>query len=124
MCTILLSIKPEYVEKIFSGGKKFEFRRSIANKQPQKIVIYMTAPYSTVCGEVVVKKIIEKSPTALWRETHDAAGITYAKFMEYFAGRETAYAYCLGKVKRYRSPKKLDDYGISAAPQSFVYLEK
>ncbi len=124
MCTILLSIKPEYAEKIFAGEKLFEFRRNVANKQPQKIVIYMTAPYSRVYGEVIVENVIEGSPRALWRETHNAAGISYAKFMEYFTGREMAYAYCLGKVKRYRNPKKLEEYGISAAPQSFVYLEE
>lgn len=124
MCSILLSIKPEYAEKIFAGEKQFEFRRLIANKQPKKIVIYMTAPYSKVFGEVIVEKIIKKSPMALWKNTKKAAGISYSKFMEYFRGCETAYAYCLGKVKKYRSPKKLEEYGISAAPQSFVYLEE
>lgn len=124
MCSILLSIKPEYAEKIFAGEKLFEFRRNVANERPQKIVIYMTAPCSQVYGEVIVEKVIEKSPRALWRETHEAAGISYAKFMKYFAGRDVAYAYCLGMVKKYRRPKKLKDFGLSVAPQSFVYLKE
>lgn len=29
---VLLSIKPEFVEKIFAGEKKFEYRRTIFKK--------------------------------------------------------------------------------------------
>ena len=43
-------------------------------------------------------------------------------FDEYFQDRKIAYAYKLGKVKRYETPKTLLDYGIKAAPQSFVYI--
>lgn len=32
MSTILISIKPEYVEKIFDGNKKHEYKRRLANK--------------------------------------------------------------------------------------------
>ena len=44
--TVLLSIKPEFAEKIFNGTKKFEFRKSIFKNTdvkkvvvPQKIII-------------------------------------------------------------------------------------
>jgi len=35
---ILLSIKPEYAEKIFAGTKKYEFRRSIFKNPDVKTV--------------------------------------------------------------------------------------
>lgn len=42
---VLLSINPEYVEKIFSGIKKYEYRRSIfKNEAVDTIVIYSTSP--------------------------------------------------------------------------------
>ena len=39
MCSILLSIKPDYVEKIFSGDKKYEFRTRISKEPVDKIYI-------------------------------------------------------------------------------------
>ena len=39
MSTILISIKPEYVEKIFDGSKKYEYRRRLANKAVDKILV-------------------------------------------------------------------------------------
>ena len=33
-----------------------------------------------------------------------------------------AFAYKLGEIKVYDTPKTLMDYGIKAAPQSFVYV--
>ena len=63
------------------------------------------------------------SPEELWAITKDESGISKEFFDEYFAGRETAYAYKLGKIKVYDEPKTLMDYGIKAAPQSFVYIQ-
>ena len=44
MCTILLSIKPEYTNRILEGSKKYEFRRSVAKRKVDRILIYSTAP--------------------------------------------------------------------------------
>lgn len=41
---VLLSIKPEFAEKIFSGEKKFEFRRSIfKDKTVKTVLVYASA---------------------------------------------------------------------------------
>ena len=41
----------------------------------------------------------------------------------YYAGKDKAIAYKLKDVIVYDTPKELSDYGISQAPQSFVYLD-
>ncbi|RAX12581.1 hypothetical protein CKY02_11450 [Photorhabdus bodei] len=39
---VLLSIKPEYVDRILNGSKKFEFRKvAFKNNQVQSVVIYL-----------------------------------------------------------------------------------
>ena len=49
---VLLSIKPEFVEKIFAGTKKYEFRKSLFKKSGVKyVVIYASAPIKRVVGE-------------------------------------------------------------------------
>ena len=62
------------------------------------------------------------SPEELWKLTKEESGISKEFFDEYFEGRKIAYAYKLGKIKVYDEPKTLLDYGIKAAPQSFVYI--
>lgn len=123
MCTILLSIKPEYTNRILEGSKKFEFRRSIAKRKVDRILIYSTAPEMKVVAMVEVLGVEQDSPKNLWQKTHANAGISRPKFMDYFANRSVAYAYKLGTLHKFDKPKTLAEYGITAAPQSFVYVE-
>lgn len=44
MSKMLLSIKPEYVKKILSGKKKYEFRKFHCHDDVDTIVIYCTSP--------------------------------------------------------------------------------
>ncbi len=122
MESILLSINPEYVERIFAGSKKYEFRKRLANKTVGKILMYSTAPIMKVVGEIQVIETISASPTALWECTKKFAGISRDKYRKYFKGCKVAYAYRLGQVIRYDSPKELSEFNISMPPQSFIYL--
>ena len=64
---VLLSIKPEFANKIFSGSKKFEFRKSIfRNKNISKIVVYASAPVQRVIGEFEIEDILASDPNSLW----------------------------------------------------------
>lgn len=123
MSTILLSIKPEYVRRILEGSKRFEFRRQMAKRKVERILIYSTAPEMKVVASVEVLGVLKDSPKKLWETTHTYAGISRQKFMGYFSNRMVAYAYRLGKLQKFDTPKKLAEYGITAAPQSFVYIE-
>lgn len=123
MKALLLSIKPEYVEKILQGEKKFEYRKRLAKKDVSYIYVYSTAPSMKVVASVHIEGHLSDSPTALWEKTKAAAGISRAKFRDYFRGCKTAYAYKLGKVEVFESPKNLSDFGVAVAPQSFVYIK-
>lgn len=124
MSTILLSIKPEYVRKILEGSKKYEFRRSVAKRKVDRILIYSTAPEMKVVAMVEVLGILKDSPKKLWEKTCAYAGISRSKFMDYYANRSVAYAYQLGELQKFDTPKTLAEYGFKAAPQSFVYVEE
>ncbi len=119
---IVISINPQHVKNILSGQKKYEYRKIAAKKDVSSIIIYETSPIKQVVAEAEIKEVLMMSPEELWKQTKDFSGITKEYFDEYFAGREVAYAYKLGRVKIYKKPKSLLDFGIKAAPQSFVYL--
>ena len=122
MCAILLSINPEYVERIISGEKKYEFRKSVCKRKVDKIIIYSTSPVMKVVGEADIKEILVDNPEKIWAITKKKSGVKKEFFDKYYEGKEEAIAYELEHVVAYENPKKLLDYGIKTAPQSFCYI--
>ena len=121
---VLLSIKPEFVAKIFSNEKQYEFRKVIfKNKQVKDVVIYASSPVSKVVGEFKIDKIIEDTPDKVWKLTKDKAGITKSYFDDYFKSKRVAYAIKIKQATQYDKPIDLQDLGIKRAPQSFMYLK-
>ena len=123
MKALLLPIKPEYVEQILCGTKKYEYRKRLAKEKTDTIYIYSTAPEMKVVASVKVLGSVSASPSALWEQTKKAAGISRAKYREYFRGCKTAHAYELGAVQIFDKAKYLSEFGINSVPQSFSYIE-
>lgn len=122
MSNILLSIHPRFVDKIISGEKRYEFRKVRAKVPPEKIIIYSTSPVSQVIGEAEVENILIDTPENLWSITSVYSGIDVRFYQNYYKNKQKAIAYQLKNVKVYSEPKELKDYGINAAPQSFIYV--
>ncbi|MGY3750760.1 ASCH domain-containing protein [Vagococcus acidifermentans] len=122
MCTILLSIHPEFVDKIMNGEKKFEFRKVKTKRKPDKIIIYSTSPVCKVIGEAEVEDILVDKPENIWSETKKFSGINKDLYIEYFNNKDIAVAYKLKNVIEYPEPIDLQSLGIKSAPQSFVYI--
>ena len=124
MSKILLSIKPEFADKIISGEKKFEYRTHVPSRPIKSIVIYSTSPVGRIIGEVEVIDVISGSPSSLWETTKAESGISREKYRKYFKGRKRAYAFKLGQVNKYECDVCLEKYGVTKAPQSFIYLSE
>lgn len=121
---ILLSIKPEYAEKILQGEKKYEFRRTIfKNPLVKTVVIYASSPIRKVVGEFEIDYILSLDISSLWKKTMHYSGINEDFFAQYFQGKKVGHAIKVKKVKRYRKSLELDDYDIKYPPQSYLYLE-
>ncbi|UST64021.1 ASCH domain-containing protein [Pseudomonas moraviensis] len=122
---VLLSIKPEYANKILSGEKRFEFRKvSFTNSGVKTVVIYATKPVGKVVGEFEILDIYSDSPSKIWEKTKKYAGIDKEFFDSYYEGKRIAVAIAVGEVQRYKNPIELAELGGSTtAPQSFRYME-
>lgn len=121
---ILLSIHPKFVEKILTGEKRFEFRKSLPTKDVDSVVIYATKPVGKVVAEFKVKSIHSKSPEQLWLETQNYAGINEGFFFQYFKNREIAHAFEVGELMVFEQPKELKEFVSSGIPpQSFCYIK-
>lgn len=120
----LLSIKPEFVEKIMSGEKLFEYRKVIFKRPEVKyVVVYSTMPEGKIVGEFEIGRILERHPSVLWDETKKNSGINKQFFDAYFSERKKAYAIEIIDFKKYVEP--IDPYKVEPnfkAPQSFKYI--
>lgn len=121
----LLSIKPKYVEKIFSDEKLYEYRKVIFRKKVEKVIVYSTMPVGMIVGEFDIDSVLFDCPTELWNKTKNSSGVEETFFQEYFQGKEKGYAIKIGNKKKYDEPiNPRDLFDSFIAPQSFVYLSE
>ncbi len=122
--SVLLSIKPKYVEQIENGSKLYEFRRVIFKQDIDEIYVYATAPIKQIVGKICIDEIIEDTPKNLWYSFKHSAGIDKKDFFEYFNGKEKGYAI---KIKDFVSfDEPIDPYQKNpnfVPPQSYAYLD-
>ena len=120
---VLLSIKPEFVEKIMSGEKRFEFRKVLPKEKISTVVVYATMPIGKVVGEFTVQEILSLPPEQLWHKAGDGAGISKDFFNAYFNQRKIAHAFKIDQFTKYHKAMPLKNFVPSgAAPQSFCYI--
>ena len=124
MQTILLPIQKKYCEKIFSGQKFYEFRKSVPSKNIEKIIVYESRGCGMAIGELLIKGIISGSIEEIWQLTKNKAGIEYSEFIKYFKSCEVAFVYSILSYVKYNKPKSIDQYNLSRAPQNFVWIER
>ena len=124
--SVLLSIRPTYVNAILSGQKRYEFRKSWPKRNggSDEVFIYTTAPVCKVVASFRTKSIVEGHPKKLWSRFRHSAGIESNAFFEYFGDRKIGYAIEIGDLRVFSSPLEprsiIPDF---VPPQSFSYVD-
>ena len=123
MIKAIYPIKEEFVKKIFQGTKAYEYRKSLCKEEVTTIVIYESRGRGLVVGEFEITERLCDTPDNLWERTKEYSGISKDSFDTYFKGCNRAYAYGIGNVNIFIKPKTLEDYGITKAPQNYIYTD-
>ena len=124
MMNLLISIKPEFVEKIISLDKKYEFRLSIFKRPVEKIFIYSTYPEKKIVGYFEFKELIKDSPINLWNKFSHVSGTTEEYFFKYFDGKEEGFAINIHNLNIFQTPIETSHIKNFRAPQSFCYIDE
>lgn len=123
----LLSIKPEFAEKILAGEKQYEFRRTTFRDADSIEFVYMyaSAPKKRIVGGFTMGRIVEATPEELWELFGDQSGIDdRGRFMAYFEGVETGYAITIEYTYRLQEPVDPEEtFDHFVPPVSFYYLD-
>jgi predicted transcriptional regulator len=126
---LLISIKEEFTEKIFTGKKSIELRKvrpSILSGA--KVIIYCTSPIKAIVGIAEVKEVISHTPGEMWRLHSSRLGIDKKGFDEYYNNSEKAVGIVLTNPKRL--DKTIDLESIKkvhprfSPPQTYKYFAK
>ena len=122
---VILSIKPEFVEKIFSGEKKYEYRKILFKQKVDTVYIYASRPISKIVGDFKIEEIICDKPENIWQSTKRQSGITKKFFDKYYKGKEKGVALKIKEYKEYEeglNPESLiTNFKV---PQSFIYTNR
>lgn len=114
---LLMSIKTKYANEIFSGKKKYEFRRkSIGDKNcNKKIYIYSSENEKAIVGYIVVDRILKGDLDYILNETNY---FDNKDIVDYFIGSKECFALHINNYYRFKNPIQLDE--IRSVDNKFV----
>lgn len=123
---ILLSIHHKWAEKIYSGEKTVEYRKSIP-KYDHDIIVYLyeTSPVRKVTGcfkmishfrmdvveHIVCDKLVARGCLSIQELRH------------YQNDSKDVVGWVVASFEKFEQPKTLEDFGLKRAPQSWQYVE-
>lgn len=125
---VVLSIRPQYSEKIMEGKKTVELRRRfpMSTSKGSIVYIYSTSPVRAMVGSAEISDVIKMSVADIWEQYSDCAFIKKEDFDVYFSGVEEGYALEFSNVRPLPRPLKLNElrerFGFQP-PQSFLYAK-
>jgi predicted transcriptional regulator len=128
---LIISVKPEYAEKILNGQKTIELRKCAPKKVGKDgyILIYVTAPIKELWGIYKIENIIKEKPNTLWKNFGEQTGITKQEFNNYYKENKSAFGIQLLEVKNlFKHSIKLENLknlipGFMP-PQTYSYSDK
>ena len=122
---ILLSIKPIYSERIFSGKKMVEFRKKIPRNSFKYVYVYESSPTRRIVGQFTVNNIIKGRPADLLGKYGELIGMKWDDYFMYSSNRFEIYAIEITDVMPYNPP--IDPFRINPnfkPPQNYCYVGK
>jgi predicted transcriptional regulator len=97
---IVISLRPQFVERILTGKKAAELRRRAPRIQPGcRVWIYTKAPEAMISICVTVDRILTASPKDLWGSHESELGVTREEFDGYFGESKTGCAIFFRQVE-------------------------
>ncbi len=91
---VLMSIRPQYANMIFSGAKTVELRRVKPKllAEGDLIFVYVSSPVKSLVGAFTVSSVTEKCLKSLWNNVKGHAGVSRSEFLSYFQDLEKGVA--------------------------------
>lgn len=127
---IVMSIKPEFCEKIFRGEKKFEVRKTIPENIPTRVYVYKSGSGMVVGEFVATYALVFPGPFVKGginqrTESLILAGtcLTFRQLLDYLGDAKWFYEIRIEDPILYETPITVNGFGLSRPPQSWCYTK-
>lgn len=126
MNAVLLSLKPNFAERILEGHKTAEVRRRFPNLPPTtRVFIYASSPSRAVLGSFILDAVHVGAPSTLWDQFGARLDINREYFDRYLEGTSSGSVLEVGTAVRWEQPIPLAQLRSAVGiepPQSYRYL--
>lgn len=131
---VLLSIHPKWAEKIYSGEKEVEWRKTFPTEATpgMPVLIYETSPIRKVTGLfywISKEALIIREPDFEGQEINptakriiEAGCVSLDDLKKYQGAKGELFAWNVRGKMKFPEPRPLSEYGLSRAPQSWQYI--
>ena len=127
---ILLSIHPKWAEKIYSGKKTIEWRKSFPKEfvsNETKVYLYETAPVCKVTGFFILDSVLFLTTASfekgISQRDIDDGCVSIKDLINYKGDSRCIYGWRVRFHRRNNPQLKLSDFGLKRPPQSWCYTE-
>ncbi len=119
----LMSIQPEFAERILAGEKRVEFRKTYFRYKVSHVIVYSSNPVQKIVGFFEVEALELDDPASLWKRYSSVGGIARSAFEAYYDGCRRGVAIRIGRTFRLQKPLPLSSLtDTQPPPQSFRYV--
>lgn len=100
---LIISVKPEFAEKIINGQKTIELRKSLPKKVTNEsyILIYVTSPIKEIWGICKINKIVKHEPKIFWSLYGSETGVSKTQFFDYYKSNKSAFGIELKEIRNF-----------------------
>lgn len=122
---VLLSIKPEWWEKILAGEKDLEIRKTVPRGgagEPEPwplLVLAYVSGTGAVLGQFLCMGWVKSN---CWRYLSSRSCVPEEDLKKY-AGGKSLYGWIVGEAEAYDTPSPLAEFGLNRPPMSWQYVE-
>ncbi len=126
---VLLSVRPEHMNKILAGEKIVEIRRV----RPQissnaTILFYASSPEKQLAAFARITDVKISSPRKLWASSGKASALSRKEFLEYLSGRSQGVAISFADLVEIEPPIALSElrsiWPGFHPPQTHIFLSE
>lgn len=122
---ILLSIHPKWAEKIYSGEKTIEWRKTLPKSDESIVYIYETAPVKKITGYFLFYGAFKTDFKGREFDLYkwDEGCVPLDDLKKYQGDSKSIYGWLVSAAVHFSKEKTLSDFGLKRAPQSWQYVE-
>lgn len=103
--SLVMSLHPDFAEKILLGQKTVELRRKFSKRWiGHRVTLYASRPKQLLLGDASIQNVVPGKPEEIWQVFSGQIACSRDQFEKYAGLTETLYAVIVSDVHPYREP--------------------